>query len=82
MSTTTTKTIIIAITGGSAMNTLARRSCHMGNGAIRRSWKPRLSLGTDGEARAEDMNIARNVTRATFDQNPLRLRPGWLSATA
>src|SRR5712692_9992329 len=80
--TATLNTSMVASTGGSAMNTFARSSCHIVSGARRRSWKPLRSLGTEGDARAEDMNIDRNVTSATFDQKPLKLRAGWLRAAA
>ncbi len=62
-------TSIVATTTGKAM-------------AMRRSWNPRRSLGIEGRARAEAMNIERNVTSATVDQKPLKLRAGWLSAAA
>ena len=81
-STAMLKTSIVATTGGSAMKTLARSSCHIVSGAMRSSWKQRRSLGTEGDASAEDMNIDRKVTSATFDQKPLRLRDGWLRAAA
>src|SRR6266852_5738985 len=80
--TATLKTSMAASTTGRAMRTFARSSCHIVSGARRRSWKPLCSLGIEGVARAEDMNIERNVTNATLDQNPLRLRAGWVSAAA
>src|SRR5712692_77120 len=80
--TATLKTSMAASTTGRAMRTFARSSCHIVSGARRRSWKPLRSLGIEGVARAEDMNIERNVTNATLDQNPLRLRAGWVSAAA
>src|SRR5260370_34177968 len=80
--TATLKTTMVASTTGRAIRTFARSSCHIVSGARRRSWKPLGSLGIEGVARAEDMNIERNVTSATFDQKPLRLRAGWLSAAA
>jgi len=80
--TATLNTSMAASTTGRAIKTFARSSCHIVSGARRSSWKPLRSLGIEGVARADDMNIDRNVTSATFDQNPLRLRAGWLSAAA
>ena len=70
MATTTLNTIVIASTGGSVRRILARSTCHIGSGAMRRSWKPRFSLGIDGVASEVAMNIDMKPTRKTSVQKP------------
>src|ERR1700674_116301 len=74
--TTMVNKSVIASTGGRVSMTLARITCHIVLGAMRSSWKPRLSLGMDGVASAEDRNIEMNPNRKTSVQKPLMLRDG------
>ena len=80
--TMTQKTSVKASTGISVKVTLARITCHMVMGAMRSSWKPRRSLGIDGVASVEDMNMLMNPSRKTSVQKPSAPRPGRRNATA